>query len=58
MYFESAKKNYYHFPSAKSVERLDNRMYFPEKPAHAKEDSHYQHSTKDYMPDREQYYNV
>ena len=57
MYFEPSKKTTYRFPSAQSVAKLDNRMYFPKKPDHAKEASHYDYNEScDYMPEREHYY--
>lgn len=58
MYFEPSKKTYYRFPSAQSVAKLDSRMYFPEKPAHAYEDYHNNHTANDYMPERENYYDI
>ncbi|TAH72919.1 MAG: hypothetical protein EWM47_02920 [Anaerolineaceae bacterium] len=56
MYFEPSKKTYYRFPSAKSVAKMDKRMYFPEKPAHASDDSHYDYSSNSFMPEREHNY--
>lgn len=49
MYFEPSKKTYYRFPSTRSVYELDNRMYFPTKPAHATNDSYNNHPTNAYM---------
>lgn len=56
MYFEPAKKTYYRFPSANSINKMDNRMYFPEKPSHAEESSHYNHPTNVHMPEKEHSY--
>ncbi|MDI9509330.1 MAG: hypothetical protein GX319_01090 [Clostridiales bacterium] len=53
MYFEPAKKTYYRFPSTRSVDELDNRMYFSEKPAHTTSDSHNNHLTNAYMQENE-----
>ncbi|NLJ95697.1 MAG: hypothetical protein GX321_00970 [Clostridiales bacterium] len=58
MYFEPTKKTYYRFPSAKSVTKLVDRMYFPEKPSHAKDKTIYQYSTKNYIQEKEQYYDL
>jgi hypothetical protein len=35
---------------------MDKQMYFPEKPAHATDDSNYDHPTNSYMPEREHNY--
>ncbi len=32
MYFESSKKTYYRFPSTNSINEMDSKYYFPEKP--------------------------
>ena len=32
MYFEPTKKTYYRFPSVSSVNQMDTRFYFPDKP--------------------------
>lgn len=32
MYFEPSKKNYYRFPSSTSIQELDKKYYFPDKP--------------------------
>lgn len=53
MYFEPSKKTYYRFPSSKSVARMDQQMYFPEKPAHANHDLHHDHPSNSYMPEKE-----
>lgn len=59
MFFEPSKKTtYYRFPSLQSVAKLDNRMYFPEKPAHVKDDIHYDHESDAYMPEKEHYYDI
>ncbi len=56
MYFEPSKKVYYRFPSEKSITELDNRMYFPEKPAHTAENSHYDYPSNVYIPEKEHNY--
>ena len=56
MYFESPKKTYYRFPSTKSVAKMDKQMYFPEKPAHASDDSNYDRTKSSYMPEKEHSY--
>lgn len=56
MYFEPAKKTYYRFPSANSITKMDNRMYFAEKPSHAKEYSHDNHQTNVHTPEIEHSY--
>ncbi|NLL01081.1 MAG: hypothetical protein GX271_10530 [Clostridiales bacterium] len=53
MYFEPYKKTYYRFPSTKSVEKMDKRMYFPEKPAHASHETHQEYPHNSYMPEAE-----
>lgn len=32
MYFEPSKKTYYRFPSSNSIQKMDQKFYFPEKP--------------------------
>ena len=32
MYFNASKKNYYRFPSKDSVNEMDSKYYFPDKP--------------------------
>lgn len=56
MHFEPSKKTYYRFPSTKSVAKMDKQMYFPEKPAHATDDTNYDHSANSYMPESEHSY--
>ena len=56
MFFEPYKKTYYRFPSAKSVAKMDRQMYFPEKPAHAIDDSNYDRPRNSYMPESEHNY--
>lgn len=42
MYFEpSSKKTYYRFPSTSSINDLDLKNYFPDKPHASGEDSRY-----------------
>ncbi len=55
MYFEPDKKAYYRFPSANSVQKLDKRMYLPEKPTHAIDNSYDNHNTS-YSTDKEDVY--
>jgi hypothetical protein len=58
MYFEPYKKNYYRFPSTKSIAKMDNRMYFPEKPAHARDDANHDGPSNSYMPERDHSYDA
>lgn len=58
MYFEPSKKTYYRFPSARSVTKLDNRMYFPEKPTYTKDNSIYQNTANAFIQEKEQYYDI
>lgn len=53
MRFEPSKKKYYRFPSAKSIEKMDKHMYFPEIPVHASDDSHYNYPSNSFMPEKE-----
>ncbi len=32
MYFEASKKTYYRFPSQNSVNEMDSKYYFPDRP--------------------------
>lgn len=32
MYFEPSKKTYYRFPSSNSIQEMDLKYYFPDKP--------------------------
>ena len=41
MYFEPAKKTYYRFPSANSVQNYDARHYYPEQTYASGENTHY-----------------
>lgn len=38
MYFEPSKKNYYRFPSTNSIQDMDSKYYFPDKPYSSGED--------------------
>lgn len=59
MLFEPSKKpTYYRFPSIHSIAKLDNRMYFPEKPEHTKNDVQYDYENNAYMPEKEHYYDI
>lgn len=59
MLFEPSKKpTYYRFPSVQSITKLDNRMYFPEKPEHTKTDIRYDQDNDGYMPEKEHFYDV
>jgi hypothetical protein len=44
MYFEQDKKTYYRFPSQGSVQNLNAKFYFPEKPYATGESTHYNNS--------------
>ncbi|NLY49373.1 MAG: hypothetical protein GX059_10230 [Clostridiales bacterium] len=50
MHFEPSKKNSFRFPSAKSVEKMDKQMYFPETPARDSNDADYNRPSDSYMP--------
>ena len=39
MYFEPAKRTYYRFPSASSINEMDLKYYFPDKPYDSGENS-------------------
>jgi len=41
MYFEATRKNYYRFPSASSVNEMDAKYFFPDKPYSSGESSHF-----------------
>lgn len=58
MYFEPSKKTCYRFPSAQSITKLDNRMYFPEKPSYADEDTRFENRNLGHVPERETYYDI
>lgn len=52
MLFEPNKKPvYYRFPSLHSIAELDNRMYFPEKPADTGKNISRDPDSYDYMPE-------
>lgn len=46
MYFDASKKNYYRFPSINSVNQMDSKYYFPERPYSSGENSHLQSRQK------------
>ena len=56
MYFEPAKKTYYRFPSSTSINNLDSRYYFPEKPHATGENIRYDVNTSDYEINRSNHY--
>ena len=41
MYYESAKKTYYRFPSLNSVQNFDRRYYYPDQPYASGESLHF-----------------
>jgi hypothetical protein len=58
MYFEQSKKTYYRFPSTNSVNDLDSRYYFPEKPSHIEMDTRMETSFANHTSDHSSYRNV
>lgn len=57
LYFEPYKKTYYRFPSARTINDLDEMNYFPERPVHEdntlRVDNHINHHTE-----RQTYYDL
>ncbi len=58
MYFEPPRKTYYRFPSARSVNDLDSKHYFSEKPSHEKDDARYEISFTSRVLERENHYDL
>lgn len=52
MYFEPTKRTYYRFPSSNSINDLDSRFYFPEKPQYSEEDTRYDAQIMNHVPSR------
>ncbi len=55
MYFEPSRKTYYRFPSSQSITDMDSRLYFPEKPSFAEEDTRYDSKEAVHVPEKETY---
>jgi hypothetical protein len=55
MYFEPSKKIYYRFPSTNSINDLDSRYYFPEKPSHTEFDTRLESAYTNRSSHRESY---
>lgn len=55
MYFDASKKNYYRFPSISSVNQMDSKYYFPEKPYQSGENSHLQSHSISQSEERSRY---
>lgn len=55
MFFEPAKKTYYRFPSISSVNDLDSRYFFPEKPIHTQDDMRHDDTFTNQLSDHEMY---
>lgn len=55
MFFEPSKKTYYRFPSITSVNNLDSRFYFPEKPIHTQDDVRHDDTLTNQLSDHEMY---
>jgi hypothetical protein len=60
MYFEptTTKKTYYRFPSASSIQNLDSRYYFPEKPMINDHDLRFEDRVINRVPERDNFYNI
>jgi hypothetical protein len=56
MYFEPSKKTYYRFPSTDSINDLDSRYYFPEKPGHTIMDARFDNSYSSHVSDHDSSY--
>ncbi|MDF2537692.1 MAG: hypothetical protein K0S76_713 [Herbinix sp.] len=57
MYFEPSKKTYYRFPSTNSINDLDSRYYFPEKPIHTEFDARLETTTSTTNSNRDSFQN-
>jgi hypothetical protein len=55
MIFEPTKKTYYRFPSASSINDLDSKFYFPDKPYASGENSHFATSSVNHSPSDKSY---
>ncbi len=55
MYFEPAKRTYYRFPSANSINDLDSRYYFPKNPHAIEEDTRYYAKASGDMTDKDDF---
>lgn len=58
MYFEPSRKTYYRFPSTQSISDMDSRLYFPEKPSFAEEETRYHSKEANHVPERETYTDI
>lgn len=58
MYFEPPRKTYYRFPSARSVNDMDSKFYFVEKPAHTEDDTRYEMPVTSRILERENHYDL
>ena len=58
MYFEPAKKTYYRFPSVSSIQNLDSKYYFPEKPLATGEDLRFENRVTNHVPNRDTFYDI
>ncbi|MBH1940084.1 hypothetical protein I5677_04135 [Mobilitalea sibirica] len=58
MYFQPSKKTYYRFPSTDSINALDSRYYFPDKPGYSQESTRLENKTTNHVQEREKQYDL
>jgi hypothetical protein len=55
MYFEPSKKTYYRFPSSNSIQEMDSKYYFPDKPYASGENTRLEADVKDTATDTDNF---
>lgn len=53
MRYEPYRKICYRFPSAKSIEKFDSKLYFPDKPSFTEEDIRFTDRGAQHVTERE-----
>lgn len=56
MYFEPTKKTYYRFPSTNSIQELDSKYYFPDKPSHSEINTRFDTPFSNHISDRDSFH--